>query len=85
MTFIASVTSKRQLTLPVGIYDFLGLKPGSKLVIKLEGNSIRMESAEKLLHSLRGSIVLPKKYSGKSTEEIITDAKTHYFKEKYAK
>lgn len=85
MTYLASITSKRQLTLPASVYDYLQLKPGSKLMVSVENNVLRLESTERVLLSLRGSVSLPVGHRVVPQESEIETAKELYFKEKYSK
>jgi AbrB family looped-hinge helix DNA binding protein len=76
------ITSKRQITIPVNIFNYLGLKTGDKLVVNINNEKIIMEKQEKILDQLAGSLKLPKKYKNKPVEQIVADAKREYFKSK---
>jgi AbrB family looped-hinge helix DNA binding protein len=75
------ITSKRQISIPVNVFNSLGLKKGDNLLINVDFDNERiiMEKQEKILNQLAGSLKLPKKYKNKSLEQIISDAKRNYF------
>lgn len=73
------ITSKRQVTIPAVVFNKLGLKKGQQLIVQGEKNRIIMEPAEILVEQLAGSLSLPKRFQGKSVEQIVKQAKTEYF------
>lgn len=81
----ATITSKRQLTIPAKIFRKLGLQEGQKVIISEEDGAMRVVSALKLLDELAGSVKLPKRFKGLPIDEVIKRAKDEYFKEKYSK
>jgi AbrB family looped-hinge helix DNA binding protein len=83
MTYTATVTSKRQLTLPAEVYQALDLKSGSKVSLTLNQSTVTLEPVAKILDRLQGSVKLPKRFQGLDIEEIIQKAKDEYFTEKY--
>jgi bifunctional DNA-binding transcriptional regulator/antitoxin component of YhaV-PrlF toxin-antitoxin module len=82
MQQLATITSKRQLTIPAGIFKNLGLETSRKVLIRADKNVLTIEPATFLVHSLAGSIRMPTKYKGKSADAIIQDAKRRYFRKK---
>lgn len=74
-----SITSKRQVTIPAVIYAKLRLEKGQRLIVFTEKDRIVMEPAEFLIEKLAGSISLPKKFKGKTLEQIIQQTKQEYF------
>jgi AbrB family looped-hinge helix DNA binding protein len=78
------ITSKRQISIPVNVFNSLGLKKGDTLLINVDFDNERiiMEKQEKILNQLAGSLKLPKKYKNKSLEQIVSDAKRNYFRSK---
>lgn len=83
MSYMATITSKKQLTLPAELFRKAGLKIGQKVVVSEENGNLMLTPAEKLVEDLAGSVPVPKKWKGKDTESIIEQAKGEYFKEKY--
>ena len=78
---IATITSKNQLTLPVDIVRKIGLKIGQKVIVSEEGGKVVITPAEDLVEELAGSLKMPKKWKGRSMEEIIEKSKREYFSE----
>ncbi len=75
-----TITSKRQISIPVKIFNKLGLVKGDKLIINLQQDKIVMQKAQSLLDEIAGTVKLPAKYKNKSLDEIIKLAKKEYFK-----
>ena len=78
---IATITSKNQLTLPVDIVRKIGLEVGQKVIVSEEGGKVVITPAEDLVEELAGSLKMPKKWKGRSMEEIIEKSKREYFSE----
>lgn len=76
----ATVTSKRQLTIPVAIFKKLDLKEGERVVVRRERGKITIQPAKNLVEKLAGSVTIPKKFRGLSIGKIIKLAKQEYFK-----
>lgn len=74
-----SVTSKRQITIPAAIYSKLRLEKGQRLIVFTEKDRIVMEPAEFLIEKLAGSVSVPKRFKGKTLEQVIQEAKQEYF------
>jgi AbrB family looped-hinge helix DNA binding protein len=79
MNYTATITSKNQLTLPAALVKKANLKPGQKLSITLQDNRLTLESYESILARLKGSVTVPKRFKGKSLDEIIEISKKEYF------
>jgi bifunctional DNA-binding transcriptional regulator/antitoxin component of YhaV-PrlF toxin-antitoxin module len=82
MTQLATITSKRQLTIPVDFYNRLGLVQGQKVLIKEISGGLRLEPAEALVDQLAGSVKIPARFKGLSADEMITFSKKEYFNRK---
>lgn len=83
MNYLATITSKRQLTIPSKVFKKAGLSKGDRVLVEEEGGELRIKKALDLVEELAGSLKLPKKYRGMTDEEIIKQAKEEYFKNKY--
>lgn len=83
MNQLATITSKKQLTLPAELFRKAGLKIGQKVIVSEENGRLVLTPAEKLIEELAGSVPMPKKWKGKNIDTIIEQAKDEYFKEKY--
>jgi bifunctional DNA-binding transcriptional regulator/antitoxin component of YhaV-PrlF toxin-antitoxin module len=75
----ATITSKRQLTIPISIFRKAKLKEGQKVLIKKEGGVINIQPVTALVEKLAGSVITPKRFKGKTPEEILAMAKREYF------
>ena len=65
----ATLTSKGQLTIPKGIRDRLGVKPGDRLLFETEGDSVLVRVERRTtLKELAGSLRARKEYPGKEAE-----------------
>lgn len=76
------ISSKRQITIPVLIFNQLGLSQGDELMVKIDQNKIIMEKSELLLRDLAGSLKAPKRYQNKPIDFVIREAKKEYFAKK---
>lgn len=79
MQYTATVTSKRQLTIPAPVYSALGLEKGRKVIITVENHVARIESALQLVEQLAGSITPPVRFVGVSPNRMVAQAKKEYF------
>lgn len=79
MTYIVTVTSKRQITLPANLYFELGIEKGQKLQIRQQGRELVMSLELDELHELMGSVKRPKKYAKLGIDEMIAQAKNEYW------
>lgn len=82
MQQIATITSKMQLTVPIGIARKVGLKTGEKVSVDEKEGKIIITPMRALVEELAGSLSLPKRWQGKTMDEIIKEAKEEYFKSK---
>ena len=71
MTYSATLTGKQQLTIPVDLFRLLNWKTGQKVLISQNGNSLSITAALDLIDRLAGSVPLPKKFKGLTTDQII--------------
>lgn len=85
MNQIATITSKKQLTIPAAIFREAGFNIGERVIVSEENGRVVITSAEKLVEELAGSVPVPKKWKGKDVDQIIDEARDEYFKEKYHK
>ncbi|NCT55953.1 AbrB/MazE/SpoVT family DNA-binding domain-containing protein [bacterium] len=83
MSKTVRITSKRQLTIPVEIFEKMGLKRGQNLLAEERDGALILTSAESKLQKLRGSLKVPKKYVGLEINDLVEQAKKDYFKKIY--
>ncbi|KKS14084.1 hypothetical protein A2617_01345 [Candidatus Daviesbacteria bacterium RIFOXYD1_FULL_41_10] len=84
MIHMATITSKKQFTIPAGLFRKAGLNIGQKVIVSEEDGRLVLTPAEKLVEELAGSVPMPKKWKGKNSNQIIEQAKNEYFQEKYS-
>lgn len=82
MVQVATLTSKRQLTIPAEIFRKLGLRTGQKLIVREEEGEITLTPALNLVEDLAGLVKIPDKYKGLPADEIINKSKKDYFSKK---
>lgn len=75
---VATITDKRQLTIPADMYRMLGFEKGQKVIVSIEADAIKIESTVDLVDRLAGSISVPAEYRGKDVDAMIADAKRKY-------
>jgi len=64
------ISSKRQITIPVDIFNYLALNEGDRLIVNIDEGKIVMEKSQKILDEMAGSLYLPKKYKDKPLEAV---------------
>ena len=79
MNYIATITSKRQLTLPSKLTQKLNIKSGEKVAIREEKGYLVLVPTLKAVEELAGSLKLPDRFKGLDSQEIIKKAKEEYF------
>lgn len=79
MTYVATITSKRQLTIPADLFSRFGLKQGQKVMIAQRDGKLVIEPMVALVESLAGSVITPKRFQGLALDDVIQQAKTEYF------
>lgn len=84
MNYVATITSKNQLTIPIGLVKKVGLMVGQKMSVSEADGRLILTPMERLVEELAGSLSIPKRWQGKDVEEIIEEAKREYFRQKYA-
>lgn len=80
---MATITSKRQLTIPAKIFRKLGLQEGEKVRVSEEDGSIKITSYLKLLDKLAGSVKVPRRFKGLTIDQMIEKARKEHFSKKY--
>ena len=85
MSYIATITSKRQLTIPSELFKNTKLSEGDKVLMEEKGGNILLKPAVSLVEELAGSLRVPKRFRGLSEDKMIAKAKKEYFNRKYGK
>ena len=83
MSQIATITSKKQLTLPSSVFKKAGLRIGQKVIVSEEDGHLLITPAEKLVEELAGSVNISPRLKGKNMDEVIEQAKRKYFQNKF--
>lgn len=79
MAQTATITDKRQFTIPVETYRKLGFREGGKVIVTYKGNKMIVESAEKIVARLARSVSVPRRFRGMPIDTIIRKAKDEHF------
>jgi len=83
MTQLATITSKRQLTIPAAIFKKVGFSENQKVLVDEEDGEIKIRGAVGYVMSLAGSVKIPKKFKSMDVDEIIEVAKREYFADRF--
>ncbi len=84
MQSVATITSKRQFTIPVSIFKRAKLREKQKVVVREKNGVIMIESPRGAVERLAGSVRIPKKFQGQNLEYVIEKAKEIHFKKKFS-
>lgn len=83
MAQLATITSKRQVTIPSKVFKKAGIKIGEKVVVQEVEDGLLIKPAMRLVEELGGSVSVPKKFSGIDIDKAIELAKERHFKRKW--
>ena len=82
MTYLATITSKRQFTIPVELFKKANLKTSQKVLLSLDDSGVfRVEPMRNLVKELAGSVKVAKSYRGLSLNQIVKKSREDYFKD----
>lgn len=79
MTHLATITAKRQLTIPVALYKQAGFAKGDKVLVQEEAGELRIKSALGLVEKLAGSVSVSSAKKKVDLDQAISQAKRNYF------
>lgn len=83
---VSKITSKRQITIPVHIYNEANLSVGQKLVFSVQNDgSILIKSPINTINKLSRSIKVSADLKGKDIDETIKKAKYLHHKNKFSR
>lgn len=82
MKYIATITTKRQLTIPAKLFREASLKEGQKILITHDNGVLSFEPALDIIEKLAGSVSVPKRFKGMSSDKLIQATKKEYFKKR---
>lgn len=80
---IATVTSKRQLTIPSKIFKKAGVRIGEKVIVQEVEGGLLIKPAMRLVEELGGSVFVPKNLRGADIDKAVEIAKERYFRQKW--
>ena len=81
MSTLAKLSSKRQLTIPVQVFNKY-FKVGEFVTIEERPEWIFLRRTRDVLQKLKGAIEIPARFKHKSIDEIIAQAKLEHFQNK---
>lgn len=79
MVKIATITTKKQLTLPAAIFRQAHLKEGQKVLVEEINGEVIIKPLARLVKKLSGSLPMPPRWQNRGLEKIIREAKKDYF------
>ena len=79
MTKVATITSKKQLTIPAELYRRANFVEHQKVLISEIDGKLIITPTNKVINNLAGSLKMPKKWQDKDTDQIIAESKKEYF------
>lgn len=79
MTKTATITSKRQITIPAALFSKVGLAERQKVLISEEEGKLVITPIVGLIEKLAGSLEVPNRWKGKDIDTIIEESKAEYF------
>ena len=80
---ISTITSKGQVTVPVQIRRFLGLKPKAKVAFLQKKDGVHIAVPRYTMHTIKGSVpALSQKYSEKEIRDIAIESHLEKYKAK---
>lgn len=85
MMYLATITDKRQMTIPAALFRELNLSRGDKLVLSRNGDLVTLTPAVALVEKAAGMFTAPKDLKGKDVDRLIEEAKYRYFSSRYKK
>lgn len=78
----ATITSKKQLTLPAKIVKKYNFRVGQRVAFGEERGRLFLVPAEEVVEELAGSLKIPEKWKGKSLDQIVDISRQEYFQAK---
>lgn len=79
-TASATISSKRQITIPSIFFNHFGFSKGDLLVFKKEVDGIKIKKALDLVNEVAGSLEVPEHMKNVDIDEAIRTGKEEHFK-----
>lgn len=83
MNYIATITSKRQFTIPSDLFKMVNYQPQQKLLIQIinaDEGFISVKPMRQLVEDLAGSVPIAQEYKNLSLDKMVEKAKNDYYK-----
>ena len=78
MTKIATITNKKQITIPATLFRKVGFYNGQKILVKESDGEITLSSFDGIVNELAGSLKSPERWQGKNIDQIIDSSKKEH-------
>ena len=82
MPYLATITSKRQLTVPIDLFKKLGFSKGDKLLLQEDKGGLLVRKSDLLVDQLAASVSVLKRFIRLSPDKAILIAKKRRFNKK---
>ena len=82
MNKIATITGKRQITIPAKLFRSAGLDKNKKVLVSQKQGEIIITALASKVEKLAGSLKMPTRWRGKDLNTIIEESKIEYFAQK---
>lgn len=79
MVEVATITTKRQLTIPARLFREAGLAEGQRVVVRKTRNGLSIEPTISIVDKLAGSMQVPSPLRKLSPEQLVARAKQMHF------
>jgi len=76
---LATITSKRQLTIPISVFKKLGFRSNARVIVEESRGGLLIKPAISLIDELAGSVEVSRSKKGISAEKAIKEAKRVHF------
>ena len=83
MNKTATITGKRQITIPIKLFKAAGLDKNKKVLVSEKNGEIVITPLVAKVEQLAGSLKMPKEWQGKDLNQIIEESKALYFAQKH--
>lgn len=85
MNKTATITGKRQITIPIKLFKAAGLNKNKKVLVSEKHGEIVITPLVAKVEKLAGSLKMPQGWKGKDLDQIIEESKAEYFAQKSKK
>ncbi|HCR35613.1 hypothetical protein A2130_00810 [Candidatus Woesebacteria bacterium GWC2_33_12] len=83
MNYLATITSKRQFTIPSNLFKIVNYKPQQRLLINVvdaDAGLITIKPMSQLVEDMAGSVPVTSEYKNLSLNKMVEKAKDDYYK-----